>query len=77
MPHQVMSARKVMARHPWAAVVLEEQYDPTPPLMAHYPSIIGIMRDGGFSYDLIHHGRYALAAGRRGLSGVVRPPGHR
>ena len=66
--NQVMSARTVMARHPWAAVVIEDQNDPTPPLMAYFDSIIGIMRSGGFSYDLIHHGMHALGSRALGFS---------
>ena len=66
--NQVMSARRVMAHHPWAAIVIEGQNDPTPTLMAYFDSIVGIMRQGGFSYDLIHHGMHALGSRALGFS---------
>lgn len=59
---RMLAARDVMYRHPWAPDVLESRVTMTPSLFAYFDSIIGIMRGGGLSLDLIHHSLHALGS---------------
>jgi AcrR family transcriptional regulator len=52
---RILSARRVLLRHPWASRVMESRTEPTPTLLAYMDSMIGIFRAGGFSIDLTHH----------------------
>jgi AcrR family transcriptional regulator len=59
---QLMAAREVMLRHPWARRVLEDRGTTGPAMLAHVDSILGILRDGGFSLDLAHHALHVLGS---------------
>ncbi len=59
---QVLSAREVMVRHPWASGMIESRTNITQPMMRYMDSIVGIFRDGGFSLDLAHHAMHALGS---------------
>ena len=59
---RVLSAREVLVRHPWAYRVIESRATLTPTMLRYMDSIIGIMRDGGFSIDLAHHAMHALGS---------------
>jgi AcrR family transcriptional regulator len=59
---QVMAARSVMLRHPWARRVLEERGTTGPAVLAYIESILAILRDGGFSLDLAHHTMHVLGS---------------
>jgi AcrR family transcriptional regulator len=68
MRDQIMSARDVMQHHPWASGVIESRTVITPTMMTYMDSVVGIMRDGGFSLDLIHHAMHALGSRLLGFS---------
>ncbi len=68
MRQQMMSARDVMQHHPWASGVIESRVVITPRMMTYMDSVVGIMRDGGFSLDLIHHAMHALGSRLLGFS---------
>ena len=59
---QVMEARRVMLRHPWARRVLEERGTTGPAVLAYIESILAILHDGGFSLDLAHHTMHVLGS---------------
>lgn len=59
---QVMAARLVMLRHPWAPGVIESRTDPGPATMRYTESIIGRLRKGGFSVDQTHHAVHVLGS---------------
>ncbi len=59
---QVMAARRVMLRHPWAPRVIESRTDPGPATMRYMESVIGKFRDGGFSVDQTHHAVHVLGS---------------
>ena len=61
-PRQVMAARRVMLRHPWARRVLEERGTTGPAVLAYIESILAILHDGGFSIDLAHHTMHVLGS---------------
>jgi AcrR family transcriptional regulator len=59
---QVMEARRVMRRHPWAPRVIVERGTTGPAVLAYIESILAILRDGGFSIDLAHHTMHVLGS---------------
>jgi AcrR family transcriptional regulator len=59
---QVMAARLVMLRHPWAPRVIESRTDPGPATMRYMESVIGMLSDGGFSVDQTHHAVHVLGS---------------
>lgn len=58
----VMSARKVLLRHPWAPRVIESRTNPSPATFQYFESVIGILRAGGFSVDTTHHALHVLGS---------------
>jgi AcrR family transcriptional regulator len=58
--HQVMAARQVMLRHPWARRVLEERGTGGIASIGYIESVLAILRDGGYSIDLAHHALHVL-----------------
>jgi len=64
----LLSARTAMLRHPWAASVLETRVTPGPATMRHMEVVLGILRRGGFSIDLAHHGLHVLGSRVFGFS---------
>jgi AcrR family transcriptional regulator len=59
---QVFAARTVLLRHPWAPRVIESRPTPGPATMRYMESIIGILRQGGFSIDLTHHVMHVMGS---------------
>ncbi len=59
---RILSARRVMLRHPWASGVIVSRRQPSPVMMKYMDSMGGIMRAGGFSVDLMHHAFHALGS---------------
>jgi AcrR family transcriptional regulator len=57
---QVMAARRVMLRHPWARRVLEERGTGGAAVIGYVEVVLGILGDGGFSIDLAHHALHVL-----------------
>jgi AcrR family transcriptional regulator len=68
MRGRILAARQVMLRHQWASRVLETRTEASPAIMRHYDTMAGIMRDGGFSVDLMHHALHALGSRMLGFS---------
>jgi AcrR family transcriptional regulator len=64
----LLAARTAMLRHPWAAEVLETRETPGPATMRHMEVVLGILRRGGFSIDLAHHGLHVLGSRVFGFS---------
>ena len=65
---RVLAARRVMLRHPWAPSVLESRTELGLSTARYVDSIVGTLRSGGFSYDLIHHAMHALGSRMYGFS---------
>jgi AcrR family transcriptional regulator len=53
------SARAVLARHPWAAALMESRTSPGPATLRHHDAVLGCLRSGGFSIEMTAHS-YAL-----------------
>jgi AcrR family transcriptional regulator len=69
---RVLSARRMLLRHPWASGVIEARMkaraNPTLVVMEYLDSMIGIFRAGGFSIDLIHHAMHVMGSRLLGFS---------
>ena len=67
---RVLSARRMLLRHPWASGVIEsrERTARTPVMMEYLDSMIGIFRAGGFSIDLVHHAMHVMGSRLLGFS---------
>ncbi|WP_049568474.1 TetR/AcrR family transcriptional regulator C-terminal domain-containing protein [Streptomyces sp. SBT349] len=69
---RVLSARRMLLRHPWASGVIESRIkaraNPTPAVMEYLDSMIGIFRAGGFSIDLVHHAMHVMGSRMLGFS---------
>jgi AcrR family transcriptional regulator len=65
---RILSARRVLLRHPWASRVMESRAEPTPIVIAYLDSVIGMFRAGGFSIDLTHHAMHAMGSRLMGFT---------
>jgi AcrR family transcriptional regulator len=76
MRQRILSARQVMLRHPWAPGVLERRAATSPGVLRYFDGVVGIMRDGGFSFDLAHHSLHALGSRALGFAQEPFDPGN-
>ncbi len=65
---RILGARAVLLRHPWAPGVMETRADLGLTMARYVDSVVGIMRSGGLSFDLIHHAMHALGSRMYGFS---------
>ena len=56
---RAVSARAVLARHRWAAPLMESRTTPGPATLRHHDAVLGCLRGGGFSIEMTGHA-YAL-----------------
>jgi len=59
MRQRSASARDVLARHPWAAPLMESRTTPGPATLRHHDAVLGCLRGGGLSIHMTAHA-YAL-----------------
>jgi len=71
---RVLTARSVLLRHPWAPSVLETRTGFSPHVVRYHDSLVALMRRGGLSYDLVHHGMHALGSRALGFSQELFDP---
>jgi AcrR family transcriptional regulator len=57
---RVLSARRTLARHPWARRVIETRTNRTPAVLGYMDSFTGMFLAGGFSPTLAHHVMHAI-----------------
>ncbi|WP_179813465.1 TetR/AcrR family transcriptional regulator [Allostreptomyces psammosilenae] len=69
---RVLSARRMLLRHPWAPGVIESRIKaratPTPAVLEYLDSMVGIFRAGGFPVDLVHHAMHVMGSRLLGFS---------
>ncbi|HEV8088162.1 MAG TPA: TetR/AcrR family transcriptional regulator C-terminal domain-containing protein [Actinomycetota bacterium] len=65
---RILSARRMLLRHPWASRVMESRTRPTMTVMAYMDSMIAMFIAGGFSIDLIHHVMHAMGSRLMGFT---------
>lgn len=59
---RILAARQIMLLHPWVPGVIETRTQVSPTIVVYFNSLLGLLREGGFSYDLAHHGVHALGS---------------
>ncbi len=59
---RILAARRVMLRHKWAPSLIETRSAMTPTLLVYMNGVLGILIEGGFSWDLGHHALHALGS---------------
>ncbi|MEV0251060.1 TetR/AcrR family transcriptional regulator C-terminal domain-containing protein [Nocardia sp. NPDC050712] len=65
---RILLARRVLLRHPWAPALIGTRSPMTLPLITYFDAVIGLLRTGGFSYDLAHHAMHALGSRALGFT---------
>ncbi len=55
MCQRAISARDVLARHPWAIGLMESRMRPGPATLRHHDAVIGCLREAGFSVAMAAH----------------------
>jgi AcrR family transcriptional regulator len=71
---RILAARTVLLRHRWMPRVLESRTEISPAFVRYYDGVLGIMRAGGFSYDLAHHALHALGSRALGFTQELFEP---
>ncbi len=72
---RILSAREIFLQHPWAPRVFETRTTMSPALVRYHDRLVGLMRDGGFSHDLIHHALHVLGSRALGFTQELFDPG--
>jgi AcrR family transcriptional regulator len=72
---RILSARQVLLRHRWAPRLFETRTTVSPAVLRYHDRLIGLMREGGFSYDLAHHALHAMGSRALGFSQELFDPG--
>ncbi len=62
MRRRILSAREILLRHPWAPGVIESRTNMSMPMLGYFDSVIGLLRDAGFSIDQTHHALHVLGS---------------
>jgi AcrR family transcriptional regulator len=71
---RILAAREVMLRHPWAPSVFETRTTASLPVVRYFDAVVGLLKGGGFSYDLIHHAMHALGSRALGFTQELFEP---
>ncbi|MFJ9780209.1 TetR/AcrR family transcriptional regulator C-terminal domain-containing protein [Amycolatopsis sp. NPDC101161] len=71
---RILTAREVFLRHRWAPPLFETRSSTSLAVLKYYDGLVGVMRDGGFSHDRIHHALHALGSRALGFSHEVFDP---
>jgi AcrR family transcriptional regulator len=60
MRQRSVSAREVLARHPWAIVLMESRRTPGPANLRHREAVIACLRTAGFSVVMATHANWLI-----------------
>ncbi len=71
---RALAARTVMLRHPWAPALMESRDVMTLSSARHVDGVVALMRAGGLSWDLVHHGLHALGSRLYGFTQELGEP---
>jgi AcrR family transcriptional regulator len=71
---RILTARRVMLRHPWAPAVIETRAATTTTTLRYMDTLLGILLQGGFSYDMGHHTLHALGSWALGFNQELFQP---
>ncbi|MBF6210510.1 TetR/AcrR family transcriptional regulator C-terminal domain-containing protein [Nocardia puris] len=65
---RILTARAVLLRHTWAPALISTRSPMTLSLITYFDALLGLLRTGGFSYDLAHHAMHALGSRALGFT---------
>jgi AcrR family transcriptional regulator len=71
---RILIAREVMLRHPWAPGVFESRTSFGPQVVRYTDGVVGLLRRGGLSHDLVHHAMHALGSRAYGFTQELFDP---
>lgn len=71
---RVLAGRRVFLRHPWAPALFETRASASPQVLRYLDALVGLMREGGLSPDLIHHSLHVLGSRALGFSQELFEP---
>ncbi|WP_262403545.1 TetR/AcrR family transcriptional regulator C-terminal domain-containing protein [Actinomadura sp. CNU-125] len=71
---RILTAREVFLRHRWAPQVLETRGTTSPAVIAYLDGVVGILRAGGFSYELAHRALHVLGSRALGFAQELFQP---
>ncbi len=74
MRRRILGARRVMMRHKWGPTVFESRTTMSPSIILYMDALLGVMVEGGFSYDLAHHAMHTLGSRALGFSQELFEP---
>jgi AcrR family transcriptional regulator len=74
MRTRILAARTVLLRHRWAPTVLESRVTMSPRVVRYFDGVLGILIEGGFTYDLAHHAMHALGSRALGFTQEMFEP---
>jgi AcrR family transcriptional regulator len=74
MRTRILAARQVLIRHRWASRLIETRTAISPTMMRYFDDLLGVLRSGGFSYDLAHHAMHALGSRALGFTQELFEP---
>ena len=60
MRRRAISAREMLARHPWAGGLMESRTNPSPTRSRYAEAVIGSLRQAGFSIEMAIHAFFTL-----------------
>jgi AcrR family transcriptional regulator len=63
-----LAARTVMLRHPWAPRAIEAQTAPGPAALRYINTLLGVLREGGFTVAQAHHALHIIGSRALGFS---------
>jgi AcrR family transcriptional regulator len=72
---RILTARVVMLRHPWAPRLFETRTTTSLEVLKYHDALVGLMRAGGFSNDVVHHALHALGSRALGFAQELFDPG--
>jgi AcrR family transcriptional regulator len=64
---RILTSRSVLLSHKWAPALIESRPESGMPMTQYMDGMIGMLRAGGLSFDLIHHGMHALGSRAMGF----------
>ncbi|WP_035748305.1 TetR/AcrR family transcriptional regulator C-terminal domain-containing protein [Glycomyces sp. NRRL B-16210] len=74
MRRRVLASREVLLKHPWAPRVFETRTGTSLAVAKYFDGVLGLMRRGGFDYELGHRALHALGSRALGFSQELFEP---
>jgi tetracycline repressor-like protein len=72
---RILAARQVLLRHPWAPPALQRRTTVSMAVLRYHDELVRLMREGGFSNDVVHHALHALGSRAVGFAQELFDPG--